>query len=175
MSEKITTKQIGELIAQSEQGRITREMLQKFLENPLVVLATVVLTMFERMVALCKFDWVNDNITPKNFPVMEEPAPDTEYELVCMEKCASTNEAEAETGRRGLLPTTLADLLLYVRKNPNEQRKYPIVVLGSKWQLLDGRWCSPYALDWDGRRYLNLFCREDDWDGSFRFLARKPR
>lgn len=34
MSEKITTKQIGELITQSEQGRITRETFQRFLENP---------------------------------------------------------------------------------------------------------------------------------------------
>lgn len=171
MNEKITSKQIGELVAQSETGRITREMFQKFLENPGLVLGGVL----ERMLAACKFDWVNDNITPKNFPVENEPADDTEYELVCLEKYASTDEAEAEINNRGFLTATLADLLLYVRKNPEEQRKYPIVALGSRWQVSDGRWFSPCANGWIGKRFLSLYYREVDWRGFYRFLARKPR
>lgn len=172
MSEKITVKQIGELVAQSETGRITRDLLQMFLENPLVVLA---MTIFQRMLAICNFDWVNENINSQNFPIAGEPAEDTEYKLVCLEREASTDEVEAEIKRRGLVSADLADLLLYVRKNPNKQREFPIVALGPRWQLSDGRWCSPYVRGWRGERHLDLRCREDDWHGLYRFLARKPR
>ena len=126
---------------------------------------------FERMLEACKFDWVNSNITPENFPIAEEPE-GSEFVLVHLNKTASTEEAEAEIKKQGLEPATLADLLLYVRNNPNKQKEFPIVALGSK-QDLDGYWNSPYASYWFGERNLVLRWREDDWSRRFRFLARK--
>lgn len=43
----------------------------------------------------------------------------------------------------------------------------------SRWQNSNGNWYSPYANDWNGKRNLNLNWRENDWNGSYRFLARK--
>ncbi|MCG2693720.1 hypothetical protein L6259_00310 [Candidatus Parcubacteria bacterium] len=128
---------------------------------------------FHRMLFACEFDWVNKSVTEENFPVAEAPDEDTEYELVCLNRMASTKEAEAEIKNRGLEPATLADLLLYVRKNPDEQKRYPIVALGSRWQDSDGCWWSPYADYWRGGRYLGLNWREHDWRGRCGFLARK--
>jgi hypothetical protein len=172
MGEKITAKQLGELIAQSEDGRITREIIQRVLENPNCVFGANVL---ERMLAACKFDWVNNNIIPENFLVTEEPNKDTEYVLVHLNKVASTDEVEAEIKRHGLESANLADLLLYVRNSPDRQREFPIVALGVRWQYPYGRWYSPCASGWYGRRRLNLCYRECGWGGSYRFLARKPR
>lgn len=139
------------------------------------LLKGVASNVLERMIAACHFDRVNGNITQSNFPTASEPAEDAEYELVCLERLASTDEAEAEIKRLGMESATLGDLLLYVRRNPEEQRKYPVVALGSRWQLSYGVWYSPYADDWFGRRRLNLRWRVSGWDGSFRFLARKRK
>jgi hypothetical protein len=172
MSEKITAKQIGELVAQSEAGRITREMFQKFLENPNCVFGA---NLLQSMLASCKFGWVNDNITPENFLITEEPEDGTEYVLVHLSKVTSTDEAEAEIKKLGLELATMADFLLYVRKNPDKQREFPIVALGVRWQFPSGSWYSPCASDWLGKRLLGLLYRGSDWHGNYRFLARKPR
>ncbi|MBU1179636.1 hypothetical protein KJ885_01695 [Patescibacteria group bacterium] len=128
---------------------------------------------FQRMLEACKFDWVNDNITQENFSILEEPNENTEYVLVDMGKPVSTEEAEAEIKKQGLPLTTLADLLLYVRKNPDKQKEFPIVALGSRWQHSSGRWFSPYAACWGSWRRLRLCWRERDWNDRCRFLARK--
>jgi hypothetical protein len=132
-------------------------------------------SVFVRMLASCKFGWVNDNITPENFLITEEPEDGTEYVLVHLSKVTSTDEAEAEVKKLGLELANLADLLLYVRKNLDKQREFPIVALGVRWRSPHGSWFSPYASDWYGKRYLDLDYRENDWNGNYRFLARKPR
>lgn len=188
MGEKITVKQIGEPVAQSEQGRITREVFQGLLENPSQGLSAVVVpTVFERMLAEAKIEWVtSSNINPENFPIAKEPAHDIEHKLIHMKKWATMDEVEDEIKNRGLLSATLAHLLLYVRKNPDKLRRfilprdaYSIVAFGSKWRGLDGYSYSPYAY-WasGGGLALGLVCREFEFPGrsphNHRFLAYKP-
>ncbi|MBU4421783.1 hypothetical protein KKB41_02360 [Patescibacteria group bacterium] len=163
----------SDLAHKLQHGSLTPEELSLFLQrkNPFSE------PIFQRMLEACKFDSVNDNIThtQENFPILEEPDEDTEYVLVHLNRRVSTEEAEAEIKEQGFVSGTLADLLLYVRKNPDKQKEFPIIALGSRWQHSGGNWYSPYAHYWDGRRHLYLHWREGDWGGHCRFLARKPR
>ncbi len=89
------------------------------------------------------------------------------FEYVHMDRDASTDEVLAEMDRRGLRPALYEELLGFAEKYPDEQRKFPIVALGSRatvavivaylwdhglgWRLdldwIDGRWS-------DGCRFL---------------------
>lgn len=58
-------------------------------------------------------------------------------------------------------------------KNPDEQRSYPIVALGSVWVIPGGRRGVPYLFGFNGKRGLDLFKVNSEylWGEFFRFLA----
>jgi len=96
--------------------------------------------------------------------------PGAEPEVFHFHSLISSDKAIAIMGADGYRPATIFDLLDYGAKKPEEQRKYPIVALGS---VADIGGCSVAYLDVDGdsKRYLDLdrfFCA---WDASYRFLA----
>ena len=92
------------------------------------------------------------------------------FEYVHMDRDASTDEVLAEMDRKGLRPALYEELLGFAEKYPDEQRKYPIVALGSGAGVLGNRHVAFLWNDDDGR-YLNLAWVADDWDGLCRFLA----
>lgn len=92
------------------------------------------------------------------------------FEYVHMDRDASTDEVLAEMDRKGLRPALYEELLGFAEKYPDEQRKYPIVALGSEANVGGGRNVAYLWLDGDGRR-LGLYWVGFDWRGRYRFLA----
>ena len=193
MSKRITTDQIGELVAQDKAGRVTRDDLDAFLKNPsrwrdaeIVVNTAPAGTKTEngftfkvdygltvvQMIAAGRYGWANDDVTWDNFP----PARTLNKikitaELIHFGRNMSTDAVLAELDRRGLRPATMAELLAFGASFPEEQRKLPIVELGSIWALRDGYRFVGYLHGYGSERFLNLYDVGGDWDGHFRFLA----
>lgn len=77
-----------------------------------------------------------------------------------------------ELDYQGLRPATIAELLSFGAKYPDEQRKYPIVALGSVGLDPDGGsvvavLCKVYA----GGRELKLYYVDGGWFVNYRYLA----
>ncbi|MFH1621226.1 MAG: hypothetical protein ABIB04_04030 [Patescibacteria group bacterium] len=92
------------------------------------------------------------------------------FEYVHLDRDASTDEVLAEMDRKGLRPALYEELLGFAEKYPDEQRKYPIVALGSEAYVDGDRYVACLWDDYDGRN-LYLHWLDDGWDGIVRFLA----
>ena len=94
------------------------------------------------------------------------------FEYVHMDRDALTDEVLAEMDREGLLPALYEEFLGFAEKYPDEQRKYPIVALGSVCQD-DGDLDSPYVFEVDVGRYLNMYWIDNPYPSNrnYRFLA----
>jgi hypothetical protein len=92
------------------------------------------------------------------------------FEYVHMARDASTDEVLAEMDRRGLRPALFEEILGFAEKYPDEQRKYPIVALGSE-SGVDGSRYVAYLWFGDSGRSLDLYWVGLDWDDDYRFLA----
>lgn len=130
--------------------------------------------LLEVMVAAGSYDWKNDDITPKRFPIVGEGKVEFEDTLFHFGKDISSEDAIAQIKAADPAnpwePTKIENILAYGAKNPEEQRKSPIVGLGSVAEV-DGVRCVPY-LDGDGsRRDLDLGWFDFDWSARCRFLA----
>ncbi len=126
----------------------------------------------------CRFPaYVNPNCKGKRFDSIERcKGVSTEnrevaFEYVHMDCDASTDEVLAEMDRCVLRPALYEELLGFAEKYPDEQRKYPIVALGSETLVYGDRYV---ACLWGGGhgRYLSLYWVGCDWDDGYdRFLA----
>jgi hypothetical protein len=92
------------------------------------------------------------------------------FEYVRLDRDASTDEVLAEMDRRGLRPALYEELLGFAEKYPDEQRKYPIVALGSEACVDGGRRVASLWHDGFGR-CLCLGWVDGGWYGCCRFLA----
>ena len=177
MSE-ITVEQLGELIAQANSGRITRELLQAFLRNPNAFLQASVYSVavdygksVEEMVSSGNYDWKNDDINSRNFPVKGEGMVNVNLELVHLDKSVGSEEVLAYLEANGMRPATVEELLAFGATYPEIQREFPIICLGSSWVDPDGGRVVPYLSGSGSRRGLSLYWFGDDWRGRCRFLA----
>ena len=118
-----------------------------------------------------RYDWTNSDITAAHFPVKGDGIRESDLFHVHLNCSVSTEEALAALDARGLRPVTIEELLAFGATFPEEQRKFPIVALGSVWQLLDGRRACAYLHGGAGGRRLHLYWLGGGWDSSCRFLA----
>lgn len=120
----------------------------------------------------CTFDWKNDNIVEKNFP--NHPHETGEVTLTVklfhFGRDMSSDDVVKEMDKEGFRPATLRELLAYAAKNPDEQRKYPIVALGLFWRHLFGREVPYLGIRVNGRK-LFLGWWGEGWNGRYFFLA----
>lgn len=118
------------------------------------------------------FDWKNDDIVEKNFPnqAHETGEQNLQVKLYHFGKDMSSEDVVSAMDKDGFRPATLRELLAYAVKNPDEQRKYPIVGLGSIWSRGDDRLVPCLRLHGSGRE-LSLGWWSDGWGGRYRFLA----
>ena len=118
-----------------------------------------------------KYDWENDDINDKNFLSKRSGSALIDIRLVHFNKDMSFEDVLKELNKMGLRPAKLPELLALGAECPAEQRKYPVVALGSVWQDSLGDRSVP-CLDRPGsERGLGLCCFEGDWGASFRFAA----
>jgi hypothetical protein len=71
----------------------------------------------------------------------------------------------------GFRPATMKELLSYGEKNPEEQRKYPIIGLGSVAELRGSRRVGCFLDEDPSLRSASLRSFDFDWHGRCRFLA----
>mgnify|MGYP001566810542 CR=1 FL=1 len=117
-----------------------------------------------------KYDYANDNITEKNFPTTRKGTAKLDIVLVHLNRDISSEDAIKELDKLGLRPAELHELLAFGAKYPDEQRKYPIVALGSVWRYLFGR-NVPYLWLDDGGRRLGLLWFGPGWRAYYRFAG----
>jgi hypothetical protein len=83
-----------------------------------------------------KFDWSNDNITSKNFSKLTDgQKSDKEVFLFHFNKTMSSEEVIAKMDKAGYRPGNIWDLIGLAVKEPDLQRKFPIIALGSVCEL----------------------------------------
>ncbi len=128
-----------------------------------------------QMVAAGRYDWANSDINEKNFKVSAERFTADGLEAIHFGKVMTTAQVEINLDRRGLRSAWIEELLAYGAENPEEQRKFPIVALGSSWVNPGGGRGVLDLCGGGGRRGLSLRwggpgCR---WDADYRFLARR--
>jgi hypothetical protein len=126
------------------------------------------------MIKAGRYDWANPNITDKHFPVTPGDT-DVVIELVHLNRDASSDDVLAELERRGLRPATLPELLAFGATYPEQQREFPIVALGSVWQLWDGGRLVPYPWGDSLERDLNLNWFDRWWSARCRWAAVRKR
>lgn len=125
----------------------------------------------EQMVEAGTYDWKNKDINSENFPVNRRESGKVEVHLIHFNRFISSDDATKELDRMGFRPAELPELLALGAKQPDEQRKYPIVVLGSAWQHPLGFRLVPALWHGGHERDLDLCWFGDEWRESFRFAA----
>jgi len=120
------------------------------------------------LIDLGKYDNVNPEIKEENFPIDGQIKLDEETRLFHFGKDMSTETVKEEMDKEGWKPATIWHLLFFGIKNPEEQKKYPIIALGSVWR---GLVAVLYWYDIDRRRRLGLSGLDCKWGGHCRFLA----
>ncbi|OGL73439.1 hypothetical protein A3E39_01780 [Candidatus Uhrbacteria bacterium RIFCSPHIGHO2_12_FULL_60_25] len=128
------------------------------------------------LIAQGKYDFVNDNITEKNFPI--ECSGETikmalEVILVHLDERLTTKRVKHELDRRGLKLAPIDILLALGAAESDLQRKFPIVALGYSWPDSGRDLVVPELWHNGSARVVNLnFVYPDDrWDGYYRFVA----
>lgn len=120
------------------------------------------------------YDWANDDISDEHFPRQDgEPnatAP-VKFDYLHLDCDASTEDVEREIEKRGFRSATIRELLAWGERHSEEQRKYPVVALGSSW--LHPVRCRHVAclVGYGGVRGLDLSWTDDDWFRHCRFLV----
>lgn len=122
------------------------------------------------MISAGKYDGVNSDINDKNFPTEKHGHEEVETRLIHFDRNISTENAIKELDKMDLRPANLAELLAFGAKYPDEQRKFPIVALGSVWRGMDDRFVA-YLWGYSGTRGLDLDWFSYDWHALSRFLA----
>ena len=135
-------------------------------------ITVVYIQSLKAMIESGHYDWVNGDVTEKHFPLPRQSGTEElDVELVHFNRPISSDDALHELDRMGFRAATLPELLAFGSKYPEEQRKYPIVALGSVWRddFGDRRVADLYGLA--SGRSLHLYWCEDDWNSDCRFLA----
>lgn len=128
----------------------------------------------EQMIGAGCYDWVNSDITAKRFPIIGEGIVEFEARLFLFNRGISSEKAVDEIKNADSVnpwnPGKIEHILAFGAKCPEEQRKYPVVSLGSVARVR-GRRRVPYLYRDRARRDLNLRWWDGDWDDVCRFLA----
>jgi hypothetical protein len=72
---------------------------------------------------------------------------------------------------RNLRAATLPELLAFCATFPQKVGKFPIVALGSIWQLRRGLHLVAYLVNWGSKRELNFLPIGISWDDDCRFAT----
>ena len=128
----------------------------------------------EQMIAAGYYDWTNSDITQARFPIVGDGVQQFEAKIFHFDCNISSEKAVKEIETADIAnpwePGKIEHTLSFGTKFPEEQRKYPIIGLGSVAKISGLR--SVPSLDGDGtERGLGLGWWDFDWFGFCRFLA----
>ena len=124
----------------------------------------------EQLIADGKYDWKNSDVNQKNYPVANITKRTTEIELFHFNRSISSDGTKKEMDKAGFRPATIEELLTLGSSNPELQRQFPIIALGSVCRLGFDRFVAFLDVG-DGGRKLGLDDLAFVWFGSYRFAA----
>lgn len=87
----------------------------------------------EELVKAGTYDWVNDYITSRNFPIRSHEPDEADVVLLDFDHDPTSEEALVVAEKQGLVRPTYEDALRFGIQHPEEQRKSPIVFLHEPW------------------------------------------
>lgn len=116
------------------------------------------------------YGWKNDDITNQNFPSTESGEKEVDGAIYHFNKTTTSPDVIAEMKRDGYRPATMKELLAFGEQNPELQRQFPIVALGSVARL-DGSRHVGCLCGSGSERNLRLSYFGNGWLGHCRFLA----
>ena len=170
----------ADLFHKVQKGNITLDELDHFLKrkNPFetVLLYDVFRLMvdygqsLEQMIDAGRYDYANNDITTKRFPIKGEGKVEFEGRYFHFNRTTSSKNAIAAMKEAGWEPANIEHLLVLGEKYPDEQRKFPIIGLGSVAKVYGNRSVPVLNKD-DSERHLYLPWFDRDWSGPCRFLA----
>ena len=129
---------------------------------------------FEDRIKRGNYGWRNSDLTEKKFPVTADQVGEWEWKLFHFNRSISSEDAIRLIQEDGFEPAQTGHILTFGETFPKEQRKYPIIGLGSVAEVSLGR-CVPELWDGRGRRKLGLYWFDRDWSGYYRFLGVRRR
>ena len=128
----------------------------------------------DEMIAAGNYDWKNDDLNAKQFPIVGKGKVEFEDTIFHFDRDISSEDVVKEIiatdSKNPWEPGKTENILAYGAKNPEEQRKFLIVGLGSVGEVRGYR-SVPYLFRSDSRRRLDLLWWDGDWGASCRFLA----
>ncbi len=124
----------------------------------------------EQMIAAGHYDWKNSDINAKLFPIEGQGNVEFEAKIFHFNRGISSGSAIGAIEDAHWEPAKIEHLLAFGEKYPDEQHKFPIVVLGSVAEVRGGRG-APCLSRGGSRRRLDLIRFDEDWDAYDRFLA----
>jgi hypothetical protein len=117
------------------------------------------------------YDWESSDITSKHYPTIRTGMADITLRLVHFDYYIESDEVVVELDRMGLRPAETHELLALGAAHPELQREFPIICLGSVWQVRHGNRVVPYLGRNDSERLLLLGWFGGGWDECCRFAA----
>ncbi|MEK7613242.1 MAG: hypothetical protein AAB449_03820 [Patescibacteria group bacterium] len=124
----------------------------------------------DQMIAAGNYDWKSDDITAEKFLVVVNGVEQFEARIFHFDSTMPSGVAVEAIKAAGFEPGKIEHLLSFGEKYPEEQRKYPIIALGSVAEVNGNRYVS-YLCRFDARRSLDIRWWGFDWSGRYRFLA----
>ena len=126
----------------------------------------------EDVVKAGKFDWINSDINSANFPKLADGQRLGEIEVFLFHfgMFMSSELVITEMDKAGYKPANIWILIYLAIKEPDLQKGFSIVALGSVCRLCSQR-RVPFLCEGSSGRHLNLRNLNFDWGGSCRFLA----
>jgi len=128
----------------------------------------------EQVIAEGNYNWENNNIIAKNFPVSAEmigKKTEISAKLFHFNCIIGSVDVISEMDKVSYRPAALMELLILGILFPELQRQFPIVALGSVWHHQDGDCYVPFLYASGSRRELGLLWFDLVWDVRFRFLG----
>ncbi len=179
-SASLTAGQLNALVKKVGGPEIVLQILRGALEVVTKVVSYIVAVFtvmvdetvsVEDAVKTGKFDCSNDNITSVNFPKPTNGQKlDKEVVFFHFNKSMSSESVIAEMDKAGYKPANIWELIGLAVKEPDLQRKFQIIALGSV-RKLDGYNRVPYLCGDSSERDLLLEYFDRGWLDCYRFLA----
>lgn len=129
---------------------------------------------FEDRITRGNYGWRNSDLTEKKFLVTADQVGEWEWKLFHFNRSISSEEAIRLMKEDGYDAGQIGHILTFGEINPEEQRKYPIIGLGSVAEVLLDRFVPVLWYD-DDRRGLCLSWFDRDWGDRCRFLGVRRR
>lgn len=128
----------------------------------------------EQMIAAGNYDWKNDDLTDKRFPIKGEGVQEFEACLIHPNRSISSEDCiqliKDADKTNPWQPAETEHLLAFGAKYPEEQRKFPIIALGSVGKVVGARYV-PYLRKGGSERDLDVDWFDGGWSADCRFLA----